>query len=119
MTVTDLAGDVARRYMDTMPIAVWARALLEHLGLPEVARQPAYVDELVSVWRRALEAMLVEHLTIPELAALARFYATPEGASVFRKLVAFQTAATPALTAEIVSWARTVAARVRPRASDG
>ncbi len=23
MTVTDLAGDVARRYMDTMPIAEW------------------------------------------------------------------------------------------------
>jgi hypothetical protein len=47
----------------------------------------------------------VEHLTIPELAALARFYAMPEGgASVCRKLVAFQTAATPALEADVVAW---------------
>jgi hypothetical protein len=105
--------------MDTMPIADWARAMLEQLGMPPAARMTEHVDELVMIWRRVLEAALVEHYTIPELGALARFYATPEGASVFRKLVAFQTATTPALAAEIVSWARTVTARVRaPSSSD-
>ena len=69
----------------------------------------------MSVWRRVLETVLVEHLTIPELAALARFYATPEGASILRKTLALNAATTPALEAEIKAWAD----RVRPQASAG
>ena len=71
MPVADLAREMARRYVDTMPIADWAQAMLEPLGVPPAARTPAY-DELVIVWRRVLEAALVEHYTIPELGALAR-----------------------------------------------
>jgi hypothetical protein len=44
-----------------------------------------------------MEDQAVEHFTIAELAALARFYATPEGASVMRKMVAFGTVVTPAI----------------------
>ena len=82
MPVADLARAMARRYVDTMPIADWAQAPLEPLGVPKAARTPAYVDELVIVWRRILEAALVEHYTIPELGALARFHSTPEGAAI-------------------------------------
>jgi hypothetical protein len=49
MPVADLAREMARRYLDTMPIADSARAVLEHLGLPAVARQPAHVDKLVII----------------------------------------------------------------------
>ena len=80
--------------------------------------QPAYVDELVVAWRRLLET-LVEYLTIPELAALARFYATPEGASVLRKEAVFRSAILPALAGELMSWARSIDARARPQGSAG
>ena len=58
---------------------------------------------------------LVELLPIPELGARARFYATPEGAAVMRKLLVFSYAVTLALEAALVGWARAVVARV-PRA---
>ena len=44
---------------------------------------------------------------------------TPEGASILRKEVAFKTAATPMLAAEIVRHAHAIAARVRQQASTG
>jgi hypothetical protein len=119
MPVADLPREAARRYVDTMPIAEWARAMLEALGVPPAGRTPAHVDELVSVWRRLLEPALVEHFSIPELHALARFYATPEGASICRKEVAFRTAATPILAAAVVRHARGIAARVSAHASAG
>jgi hypothetical protein len=59
----------------------------------------------------------VELLRIPELAALARFYATPEGASVMRKLLALSDAVTPALEAALVAWARELAARIRAQSA--
>jgi hypothetical protein len=65
------------------------------------------------VLRNVLEAALVELLTIPELGALARFYATPEGASVMRKLLTLNDAVTPALEAAVSAWARELAARIR------
>jgi hypothetical protein len=77
------------------------------------------VAELVSVWRRILEPMLVEHFSIPELHTMARFYSRPEGTSILRKEVAFKTAATPALARELLTGARAIAARVRPQASIG
>jgi hypothetical protein len=54
-------------------------------------------------WQRVMEAQLVERFTVAELAALARFYSTPEGQSVVRKLVAVTAAVTPILEAEIRS----------------
>jgi hypothetical protein len=72
------------------------------------------VDDLVIAWRRVLETALVEYLTIPELAALARFYATPEGASVQRKILASNAMVTPAIEAAVVAWAQAVAARIKP-----
>jgi hypothetical protein len=107
--------------MDALPLADWAHAALERHGVPPgaPARQPAYIAELVSAWRRVLETALVEHLTIPELAAVARFYATPEGASTVRKMLAFNAAVTPVLEPELVAWVRAGAARVRPQASAG
>jgi hypothetical protein len=91
----------------------WARGLLEQLGVPPAGRTPARVAELGSVWRRVLEAALVDHLTIPQLAALARFYETPEGAAVMGKLLAFADVVTPALQAAVEAWARAVAVRIR------
>jgi hypothetical protein len=51
-------------------------------------------------WQRVMEAQLVERFTVAELAALARFYGTPEGQSVARKLVAVTAAVTPILEAD-------------------
>jgi hypothetical protein len=119
MTVADLAREAARRYVDTMPIADWARGLLEQLGVPPAGRAPACVAELVSVWRRVLGPALVEHFSIPELNLMARFYSTPEGASILRTEVACRTAATPALARDLVTCARAIAARVRPQAAAG
>jgi hypothetical protein len=42
-----------------------------------------------------MEAQLVDHFTVAELAALARFYGTPEGRSLARKGLAFTAAVTP------------------------
>jgi Uncharacterized protein conserved in bacteria (DUF2059) len=61
----------------------------------------------------------VQHLTIAELAALARFYAAPAGRSIARKSAAFSAAVTRAQTAEVVAWARTVGAPIEPQASTG
>ena len=77
----------------------------EGFGSAETVHLP-YPEGVRAMWnRRVLESALVEHLTIPELAALARFYATPGGASALRKMLAVNAAVTPALTAELVAWA--------------
>ena len=94
MSVLDLHHEAARRYIDAMPLADFARTLLTRLGVPAWAAFPPFVNDLARVLRNVLEAALVEYLTIPQLAALARFYATPEGASVMRKLLAFTEAVT-------------------------
>jgi hypothetical protein len=82
MTVADLAHQAARRYVDTVPLADLARELLKRAGPPTWAAYPPFVNDLARVLRSVLEAALVEYLTIPQLAALARSYATPEGAAV-------------------------------------
>jgi hypothetical protein len=111
MPVADLAHEAARRYMDVIPIVDWVRGLLEQLGVPPAARTAAHTAELVDVWRRTLEPTLMEHFSIPKLHAMARFYATPEGASILRKDVAFRTAATPPLASELLRCTRAIAAR--------
>ncbi len=114
MPVADLAREMARRYLDDAGLtAGWASVVLKRL--PPAMRQPAHVDELCAIHRRVVEEQAVEHFTIAELAALARFYATPEGRSIGRKGVAFTTAITSALEAEFGAWA----ARVRPQPSAG
>ncbi len=53
----------------------------------------------------------------PELSALARFYATPEGESVMRKLLVLSDAVTPAMETALVAWARELGARRRAQSS--
>jgi Uncharacterized protein conserved in bacteria (DUF2059) len=115
MLVADLHREAARRYVDTMPISEWAHATLESSARRRPGAPPL-VWPSSCVWRRLLGPALVEHFSIPELHALARFYATPEGTSIARKEVAFRTAATPMLAAEIVRHARAIAARVSSQA---
>jgi hypothetical protein len=86
------------------------------VSLP-LRRSPPFVNDLARVLRDVLEAALVEYLTIPELAALARFYATPEGASVMRKLLMLNDAVMPALEAAIVAWIRELGARLRAQST--
>ena len=119
MTVADLAHEAARRYVDAFPLTEVARALLERSGVPAWAAFPPFVNDLARVLRGVFEAALVESLTIPQLAALARFYATPEGAAVMSKLLAFNDAVTPALEAAVSAWARELGARLRAQASTG
>jgi len=85
MSVADLAREAPRRYLDAMPIADWAGALLDRLGTAPTLREREHVSELVAIWRRVLEPALLAHFTLADHAALARFYATPEGASDMRK----------------------------------
>jgi len=117
MTVTDLPREMARRYIDTFPLKDVARVLLERSGAPAWAAFPPFVNDLARVLRGVLEAALVEYLTIPQLAALARFYATPEGAAVMSKLLAFTDTVTPALEAAVGAWGRELAARLRALSS--
>jgi len=113
MSVLDLHHETARRYIDTFPLTDVARVMLERHGAPAWAAFPPFVNDLARVLRGVLEAALVEYLTIPQLAALARFYATPEGAAVVRKLLTFSDAVTPALETAVGAWARELAARIR------
>ena len=85
---------MARRYVDMLPIAEWADALLVFLRVPLANRQPSHVAELGAILRRVMEDQAVEHYTPAELAALARFYATPAGRSIARKSAAFSAAVT-------------------------
>jgi len=117
MPVANLAHEAARRYVDTFPLTDFARALLERSGAPAFAAFPPFVTDLTRVLRGVLEAALVEYLTIPQLAALARFYATPEGAAVMSKLLAFTDTVTPALEAAVGAWGRELAARLRALSS--
>jgi uncharacterized protein DUF2059 len=115
MPAADLAREMARRYIDASGlIAGWPSAVVL-ARLPPAMRQPTHVDELCTIRRRVLEDQAVEHFTIAELAALARFYATPEGRSIGRKSVAFTAAIISALEAEFAAWAD----RVRPPSSAG
>ena len=116
MSVADLAREAARRYVGALPFADWARELLERVGVPLALRQPAHVDELDAILRRVAEEQALEHFTVAELAAPARFYATPEGRVI---ALAFTEAAMPALEAALVAWARALVGRVRPKASAG
>src|SRR5437867_12338128 len=116
MTVADLHPKAARRYVDAIPLADVAQELLKRLA-PAWAAFPPFVNDLARVLRGVLEAALVEYLTIPQLAALARFYATPEGAAVMSKLLAFNDAVTPALEAAVGAWGRELTARLRAQAS--
>jgi len=50
-----------------------------------------------------VEDQAVEHFTIAKLAALARFYATPEGRLIGRKGAVFAAALTSALEAEFTA----------------
>ena len=108
MTVSDLAREAAKQYCDAVPMQEWVEAALDRCGAPPSAREPEHVAALARGWRRVLEEQIVHYFTIPELRAVARFYATPEGAAVMRKLPAFSTAVTPILAAETVVWARNV-----------
>jgi hypothetical protein len=119
MPVADLAREAARRYVDTFPLTDLARDLLKRSGDPAVAAFPPFVNDLARVLRGVLEAALVEHLTIPQLAALARFYATPEGAAVMSKLLAFHDAVTLSLEAAVGAWGRELTARLRVLSSAG
>ena len=97
MPVTDLTREMARRYINMLPIAEWANALLVFLRVPLATRQPAHVAELGAILRRVMEDQAREHFTPAELAALARFYGTPAGRSIARKSAAFTAAVTSAL----------------------
>src|SRR5207245_4429850 len=119
MTVTDLPREMARRYVDMLPIAEWANALLVFLRVPLVNRQPTHVAELGTILRRVMEEQAVEHFAPAELAALARFYATPAGRSIARKSAAFTAAVTRAQTAEVAALARTVVAPIETQPSAG
>jgi hypothetical protein len=119
MTVADLHHEAARRYVDTLPIAEWANALLVFLRVPLATRQPAHVADLAAILRRVTEDQAVEHFTPAELAALTRFCASPAGRSIARKSAAFTAAVTRAQTAEVAAWARTVGAPIEPQASAG
>ncbi len=55
----------------------------------------------------------------PQLHALARFYATPEGAAVMGKLLTFTDAVTPAIVAAVSAWGRELDARLRALSSSG
>jgi hypothetical protein len=112
-SVSDLAHEAARRYVDACPLTDVARALLERAGVPAFAAFPPFVNDLARILRGVLETALVEYLTIPQLAALARFYATPEGAAVMSKLLVFNDAVTPALELAVGAWARELGARLR------
>jgi len=119
MSVLDLHHEAARRYVDTAPLADLARELLKRAGAPAWAAYPPFANDLARVLRNILEAAAVEVLTIPELNALARFYATQEGASVMRKLLVLTDTVTSALEAAVSAWARELATRLRAQASAG
>jgi hypothetical protein len=72
MPVADPAHEAARRYIDAIPLTDLARELLNRLGVPACAAYLPFVNHLARVLRDVLETALVEFLTIPELAALAR-----------------------------------------------
>jgi hypothetical protein len=56
--------------------------MLAHLGVPTDRQPPALLEDLARVLTRVYVATLVEHLTLPELRVLVRFYDTPEGRNV-------------------------------------
>jgi len=108
VTVSDLAREAAKQYCDAVPMHEWVEAALDRCGAPPSAREPGHVAALARRWRRVLEEQIVDYFTLPELRAVARITATPEGAAVMRKLPAFSTAVTPMLEAETMAWARNV-----------
>jgi hypothetical protein len=117
--VADLAQEAARRYVDAIPLADLAQELLQRAGAPAWAAYPPFVNDLARVLRNVLEAALVEYLTIPQLAALAKFYATPEGTAVMGKLCAVHDVVALALQVAVGNWARELDARIRALSSAG
>src|SRR5262245_6084809 len=117
MTVADLAHEAARRYVDALPLPDLRGSSWSRPGQPAIADYPPFVNDLARVLRTVLEAALVEHLTIPELKALGRFYATPEGEAVMGKLLALNEAMMPRLVAAADAWGRELEARVRALSS--
>ncbi len=52
MTVSDLAREAARRYVDAVPLPDFARAILEQAGQPAMAGYPPFVNDLARVPRK-------------------------------------------------------------------
>jgi hypothetical protein len=81
---------------------------------------PPFVNHLARGLRQVPAAALVEHLTIPQHAALARFHPTPEGAGVMGSFSCSRGAVTQALEAAVVrAWGAELTARLRALSSAG
>jgi hypothetical protein len=108
MTITDFAHEAAKRFCAAIMSRESVEQYLDRIRAPAALRTPEHVGALVERLQRMMEAALVEHFTVAELAGLARFYGTPEGLSLARKGLAFTAATRPMLEAEVVAWARSL-----------
>ena len=81
VSVSDLANEAAKCYCDAVLVRDWIVALLEHPGVPPIARAGAR-GRSDGILARVMEEQLM------------------------RKMVAFTTLMTPLLEAEVCAWAR-------------
>jgi hypothetical protein len=93
----------AKRYMAAAPILADILTKVGQLYPGVTQDQLARIRSVVreSVIEDAMLKLLVESLTVRELDAMARFYASPEGRSARAKLGRVVTAAGPVIAAEI------------------
>ncbi len=110
VSVTDLAREAASRYVAMVPLR---QMLTDHVAA-EVARSETppdqreavvhrFTDRLHDLVVRIFIAEAAAHFTVAELHALVRFYSSPEGQSLMRKLAGFTRDLERAINTEIGS----------------
>jgi hypothetical protein len=119
MTVADLGHEAARRYVDAIPLTDLARELLQRAGAPTWAALSAVRERSRARPAQCPRGPARRVSDDPQLAALARFYSTPEGAAVMGKLLAVNDVVTLALQIAVGNWARELDARIRALSSAG
>jgi len=114
MSVADLAREAPRRYLDAMPIADWAGALLDRLGTAPTLREREHVSELVAIWRRCSSPRCWHTSRSPITPRWRASTRRRRARRICAKTPGFQDATMPALVAEVSAWARAIADRARP-----
>lgn len=116
----DTAGReaAARRYLEVQPIAELLDQMAEQMSGTMGPRVRAQFEELMREFdKKLLEDAVIKSMTknftVTEIEALTRFYASPEGKSVMRKMGVYMADVLPVIQAQMTA----AAERIRQRAA--
>jgi hypothetical protein len=109
----------AQRYLAAFPVEDMLADTVRHMAqtIPE-SQRPEFVQLMTQMIRvdwlnRVMLDLAVKHFTVRELDALARFYGSPHGKSILKKMGPYMGEALPLIQAEVIRAANELGAKAR------